>query len=268
MFTFSFNRDDVTYPSRKWQTVVGEMSTLSRAIKIKTSPIIWREGIRSQANFNYADLMALDADDGKFTLADALEEFKDYAHVIGTTKSHGIAKGDAEPCDRFRVYLQLDQRVTDLKLFKYIGLSLALKYNCDLNPVDGARVFQPSLLVSTLDDGKLIDVEYYKVKQAREEAFRRDTEKEEQERRLGERKKYFGTRCLPQWCIGLLTNGVGPGESRNKACYKLGIYGVEAGYSISEIVDLIMNSAIPVGPQVRQEVERSVKSGAAKAMLS
>ena len=46
------------------------------------------------------ELLVLDVDDG-CTLSEALEVFKDFAHVVGTTKSHQKEKNGVV-CDRFR----------------------------------------------------------------------------------------------------------------------------------------------------------------------
>ncbi len=253
--------------STGWVNIAGDMSQLSYFMdKWMTSPIIWKGGVRKAANFDYADYIALDSDDGRLTLEMAIDEFAAYEHVIGTTKSHQLPKGNAGPCDRLRIYLHLDRRVDSLELYSYICLQLAKEYYCDLNPVDGARMYMPSKTVSIYQKGHRVNVAYYEAKMIQEKERRKEQERLQLESKLDKRRKFAGTRSLPRWVESLLRVGVPAGESRNKACFKVALFATEAGFTCEEIVEMIMASPIPVGNHVRLEVEQAVCSGAAKAI--
>ena len=72
------------------------------------SPIIFKNNYRKSINFKSCQFLVLDYDDG-YSLNKAIEEFKNYKHIIATTKSHQVKKGD-KVCDRFRVILFLKRR--------------------------------------------------------------------------------------------------------------------------------------------------------------
>ena len=92
--------------------IVNDLATLADLIIQGTpwSPAIFKDGMRSNENFQSTNLLVLDIDDG-WPLATAIETFSDYAHIIATTKSHGIEK-KGKVADRYRVVLLLDRHVT------------------------------------------------------------------------------------------------------------------------------------------------------------
>lgn len=248
------------YYAKDWRIVHDVTFTRLAACtsKYRMSPIIWNDGRRLGTNFKYADFIGLDSDSGVFTLEMALAEFKSYKHVIGTTKNHQKQKGTEGPCDRLRVFLQLNERVDSFPLYRYICTLLAKNYNCDTNPVDGARMFGPCTPVSVQDEGRCLDVGFY-----------RDRLWKEQEAIAAKPKKSLpvdpSLKKLRPWVRQLLITGVDKNVSRNEACYKIGIYATRDGFSQSEIVELIMNSAIPIDYTVRKEVENAVKNGVKNA---
>src|SRR3972149_855154 len=66
------------------------------------SPGIFKSNYRNLDNFISMDVIALDFDSG-MSLDEAAIVFANYAHIIGTSRSHQIVKGTTPACDRFRV---------------------------------------------------------------------------------------------------------------------------------------------------------------------
>lgn len=209
------------------------------------SPITWKDGWRGKKRFLAANWIGLDFDTGT-SLADATEAFGGITHVIGTTKHHGIAKGDSPACDRFRVFARLQREVTDVEEYEATVRHYAQKHKADLAAVDAARKFNPCKEIVSICDGIFLPL-----------AAKRP------ERPL---KCVIEDRKIPAWILRLLQNGVdGPNVSRNTTCYKIGLHLTRAKYSIREIADLIMDSPIPVNQHVRAEVERAISRGANQA---
>ena len=125
------------------------------------SPIIWEQGKRKQQNFACAVWIALDFDDGKYTLKEALDDFKDHACVIGTTKSHGLVKGDKPACDRFRVFVLASRVFSDADEYKRIMQKITHLFNSDKACVDAARYFYPckNIVFVGNSEGEKFDVD-------------------------------------------------------------------------------------------------------------
>jgi hypothetical protein len=100
------------------------------------APALYQGGFRLEKQWVNCSVAALDFDNGT-TLEEAYEIFRDFAHVIATTKSHGI-KGD-----RFRVILFFEKTISNLELYKYNMRVLTDKYGADKACKDGARFFYP-----------------------------------------------------------------------------------------------------------------------------
>lgn len=102
-------------------------------------------------------LLVLDVDE-KCTLKDALEYFKDYKHIIATTKSHQKEKNGVV-CDRFRVILDMGQPVTSDPEYKSAWFAAKAKWPfIDKQCNDSARFFFPSndiVSINKLEDGLL-----------------------------------------------------------------------------------------------------------------
>jgi hypothetical protein len=129
-------------------------------VRFPWSPCVWRDGDKRNANFLYADLLALDFDSPEMPLAQAVNAFSDMAHVIGTTKSHQREKNGVV-CDRFRVVLRLESRIENLGDFKET-LSFAMRhYPADEACKDGGRFFWPCReIVSVEPEGFTADVHF------------------------------------------------------------------------------------------------------------
>ena len=117
------------------------------------SPCIWNQGERKEANFLSSDWAVLDFDDGEMTLSQAMEQWQDCVHVIGTTKSHLKEKGGLV-CDRFRVALKFSQTITDLKTYRYNMKILLDRFPADKACKDGARFFFPCTQIVSIQGGE------------------------------------------------------------------------------------------------------------------
>ncbi len=77
--------------------------------------------MRSKANYQQAQLIGLDIDNG-LTLNDALNHsfVKKYGQLIYTSASHQKPKGDTPPCDRFRIVFSASQPLNDLETYEQL----------------------------------------------------------------------------------------------------------------------------------------------------
>lgn len=92
-----------------------EVSSIQELAKlITTGPYClgtYRDNYRNKSNFIQCQAIALDFDEG-LTIDAAVEEFKDYRHIIAPSRSHQKEKNGLV-CDRFRVILFTAQPITD-----------------------------------------------------------------------------------------------------------------------------------------------------------
>lgn len=108
----------------------------------------FKDNDRTVASFLRADSIGLDFDDG-LSLDDAVDVFKDYMHIIATTKSHQIQKNGVV-ADRFRVILFLDEPITDANDFKATMVKLMADHpSADPACKDASRMFYPSTKIIT-----------------------------------------------------------------------------------------------------------------------
>jgi hypothetical protein len=127
-------------------------------VRYPWSPCVWKDGDKRIANFLHADFIALDFDTPELPLAQAVNVFCDYIHVIGTTKSHQKDKGGIV-CDRYRVVLRLGGRVESAEAFSATLGHAMRHYPADKACKDAGRFFWPcSEIVSVNDDGFTADV--------------------------------------------------------------------------------------------------------------
>ena len=119
---------------------------------------IFKDNIVVKSNFISAESIALDFDQD-FTLKQAKEQFKDYKHIIATTKSHQKLKNGIK-CDRFRVIIFLNEPIRDNETFFTTWKSIEKQFpKLDVQCKNSSRFFYPSLqIVSVNKSGKLFDV--------------------------------------------------------------------------------------------------------------
>lgn len=112
-------------------------------------------GSRANGNLKAISLLALDFDSG-MKLSEAFELFKDYKHIIGTSKSHQIEKNGVV-ADRFRVLLVLEYPIhTDADFKSHWFAAFAKWPSMDKACKDSARFFFPcTKIVSVNEEGLL-----------------------------------------------------------------------------------------------------------------
>jgi len=114
---------------------------------------------RTIKNAEGVDTLVFDVDDG-CTLDNAKLIFKPYKHIIVTSRNHQKKKGDKAPCDRFRVVLFLNERITDDQVYKATWFKLSKQFPF----VDGACkdisrfYYAGEKIVSVQDKGHVIDI--------------------------------------------------------------------------------------------------------------
>jgi hypothetical protein len=115
------------------------------------SPAVFKESKRSVANFLYADLIALDFDEGlTVEEAKARLEKEDLAYSITFSRHHQIIKHKGEAseqlaCDRFRVILILKERaISAADYLKTLLEAQRMLPELDPSCLDAARFFFPS----------------------------------------------------------------------------------------------------------------------------
>lgn len=202
----------------------------------------YRDGYRKGAAFQRAELIALDADDGKLTLDGARERFKDYIHIIGTTKSHGVVKNGVA-CDRFRVILKLSAPISSMQLFRNTAKHLVERNpECDQKPKDAGRFFYPCKhIVSIQLYGKTFD----------------PVPVPELVRKPRDYKLEKQFKNVPTWIRAFLGYGV-PEGMRNDTVLKISRALTKCGFSYDEILDLVRRSPISLPDD---ELERVIRNG-------
>ncbi|MEB3212411.1 MAG: hypothetical protein VKL39_13715 [Leptolyngbyaceae bacterium] len=195
------------------------------ATKFCWSPIVWRGGIRKSANFLLSQLVALDFDSPDYSLDQAVRDWCDTVHVIGTTHSHQVAK-DGVICDRFRIVSVWDEPILDPNLYKP-SLTMLTKENradkCDKKCTDLARFFYPCReIISIETEGYLI------------ESVKTLPPKNQK----GPLRKLSG---LPASALKYLSCGAPAGE-RNWSSYKFAFDCARVGYQEAEVIDWIRRS--------------------------
>lgn len=137
---FSFHTEmDERYCSKNWQT---EYFSNDLILSKRYSPIIWKDGRRLKANFERADAIVIDVDDGK-TIHQVQELLHEMACLIAPTKNHMRPK-NGKTCERFRVILPLSKPITDVVNFEYTTLVWIKRLGGDIQAKDGARMYAPS----------------------------------------------------------------------------------------------------------------------------
>jgi len=116
------------------------------------SPAIYKDNHRTNDNFIQAELIALDFDSG-LSIEVAKEVFKNYQHIIGTTRNHRKEKNGVV-ADRFRVILFLSEPISDSKTYRATLFDLLKKYpQADEACKDPARMFYPCASIYSQGSG-------------------------------------------------------------------------------------------------------------------
>ena len=231
--------------SRHWQTF-DDGADLDSVAQLVTdfawSPCIWAQGERKTSNFRCADYIALDFDKPPADLQLGLEMFRDYKHVIGTTRRHGKPDDGGLVCDRYRVILVLSERCRSSSRFKATAEYLAREFHSDPSPKDAGRFF--------FDCEEIVSVKRTGLAVTPVKPDHATSHPTYAALATGDYE-------IPKRIYSMLENGVADGN-RNNACYQVGCELYKAGYDRYQIVEIIMQSLIPLGPHVRREVSETV----------
>jgi hypothetical protein len=154
MMKFSYSEGSLT---EFLSTEVGTLEDLGSLITVfHWSSGIFKDDYRKKDNFQGAEFIGLDVDEG-CTLAEAQELFKNYKHIIATSKSHQKEKNGIV-CDRFRVILFFSELITDAQVFESTWFSLFEKFSF-IDPAckDASRFYYPSVKIISLQaEGELV----------------------------------------------------------------------------------------------------------------
>jgi len=254
MFSFHPDRQNLGKGpcyARGWRIAEGTATSLSWAISLHaTSPIVFKDGYRTESNFISADWVGLDFDEGP-SIAEIQKTFCDRIHVLGTTKSHQKPKGNSPPCDRFRLWLKLSHTITRVIDYKETIRYLVRTYEADPACVGAAQLFWPcNTIRSVEDEGYTTDVLVGK-----ETTYSKP------------QREYNGR--IPYWVRDWLDGKV-PVGTRNLYVFRASAWLTKNGWPEKEIVDMVMGSGImnanndvPLEPD---EVIRAVRSGRNRAL--
>lgn len=221
------------------------------------SPIEWLGGKRAKKNFLRCDYLALDFDDGRWTLESTKEWVMQnkFAAIIGTSKSHQIEKVTKSgivkpPVDRFRLVIPFSECIVDREQYEY-NMSLAMATTpCDPSCKDGARYFFPCKEITFASPG-----ENYPVASLPSDYERQAVRQKRQNKKM---EVYQGSGIIPSWALFALERGV-PEGGRHTMCYRLGATLPHAGWHIERIIELVMDS--PIGEIGEHDVRRAVENG-------
>lgn len=232
--------------------------------KYRTSPAIWqmKKGSKSQrckANFVWADWICVDVDEG-MSLSYALRQIKKYKHIIGTTKNHQKPKQSAYnannevTCDRFRFFIKLSERVTNIHDYEYTGIKWARLFKADKSVAYAQAMVAPIKIVRMSEFGKhAIPVDGVT---AHKNMLQR---MKEQENEFNHHRQH---KTIPHWIMGKLLGGC---SQRNTTTWMLAKDLLRIGFTESEIVSRVYHSAIPACGDhefSKKEIEGAVRSAA------
>jgi hypothetical protein len=208
------------------------------------SPVVFRNGVRKSSNFFLSSLVALDFDSPEYTLRDALNDWCDTIHVIGTTVSHQKDKNGIT-CDRFRIVSVWDKPIIKASNYKPNMNKLIesnMAFHADKSCVDLGRYFLPcKAIVSINAEGYKIQTKEY------EEIIYEDTVEE-----IGD---------LSQFAVDYLHTKFPEGK-RNTNTWRFAKDLFKAGYNQNDVIKIIINAPTYKGviDEYIKEIVSTVKS--------
>jgi len=252
-------RENKSYASRftyGWETVdTSQSEVVKRIITTRVwSPCVFRDGYRSKDTFVKSRLLALDFDSPGYSLEQALREWCDTVHWIGTTKNHQRDKGGIV-CDRFRIVVPYESEITDPALYNYNYTKASQRYDAaDQGTKDTARLFFPcQSVVSVCLDGEMQPIvplprEYH----------------EEQARIAAAKQAKVENRIIPRHIRNAFNLPIPIGKRSNT------IYGVSKelshyGFTYEQLREMFLTSAT-FRPEVLSQndvtkIERTIQNG-------
>jgi len=214
------------------------------------SPIVWENGIRKSNKFWFSDLVALDFDSPFYSLEQAVNDWCDTNHIIGTTSSHQKKKNGVT-CDRFRIISIWDEAITNPRCYtpslkKLMNENRADK--ADVACVDLARFFFPCTeIISVVTDGQMI------------ESIKIEPEIDQEIFRIQHKKKLHKHGIVSHWATRQLKHGFDKTNNKNTTCYGVAKDLFVAGRRHDEIFALIRNSKTYDG-KITEDLAKEIKS--------
>lgn len=203
------------------------------------SNCVWNYCRRISTEFKESYFLALDFDSPETTLLQAIKEWCDTRHVIGTTKSHGKEKHGIV-CDRFRIIAPWSETIFSLNTFKQNQKRCIKLYNSDPACSGAAQLYFPCKdIVSVNEEGYGVDVQPERVYMPRN-------------------PRKMSRLHLPRDIVEILQTKIIPKGSRNKTFFRVIIVMMEFDYENSEIFNAVINS-----PTYRSEQQENQKEIAA-----
>lgn len=227
------------------------------------SPIVWRHGVRHRDNFISCAYLALDFDDGQWTLDSTEKWLADtgYAAIIGTSKSHQIEKktpaGVVQPAvDRFRLVIPFASPIEDRDLYEYNIRQVMQDIPTDPSCKDAARYFFPCKKITFTRQGKRFPCITSKDDPGYLESLKI-------EKAMNERVKNKAAQgIVPGNILMQIHNGQDAG-GRHKLCYRIGAQMKRAGFDTDTTINLICQG--PLAEIGIDDVRRAVENGARAA---
>ena len=236
------------------QVYVSDLDFLDVITSRVWSPIVYSGGGRRKANFLSSRIIAIDCDNGEIPLAEMIANIKEWGcwGAIGLTKSHQKQKGEAPPCDRFRVVFKMYSAISDREQYEYNFAQWVKSLKGDRGVKDAARYYFPCTEIAFKQFGDLIDFAELPVNYVREA--------DRQKANVKRMDRHRNEQTLPMWVIRYVADG--PPEGRHNISYAIGATLTELGYGVEEIVDYIMSG--PISKIGREDVRRAVGNAASK----
>lgn len=203
------------------------------------SPIIFDGGRRGQVNFIESHWAVVDIDGG-WSLDAAIKCLQGSAHIIGTTRSHRVAKGQKPACDRFRICVPWSEPIRDIELYRF-NLALCIEgCGSDMQCSDGARFFWPCTeIISYSDSGNKQTVNFNMPEKPKEIPFKTQVEWARQ----------HGKGYMPGYVAKFLASGALFGREdrrgREYCCYCSALEMLKYGWAEDEILQALTSSPFP-----------------------
>lgn len=198
----------------------------------------FKNNYRNKNNFQSMKCIGLDIDNDKkdkkeLRLDDAKAIFKDYKHIIATTRSHQKEK-NGKITDRFRVILFLEKEITDNKIFEFTWNTLQNKFPfIDEQCKDSARYWFPSKeIVQVQKTGSYVSVPDFV------ESLKPINNTHQPEKLIDEESGEYGK--LAYKTMKFFCQGADAG-SRNGALFQAAIDCREQGYPIEYVMKMTEN---------------------------
>lgn len=216
------------------------------------SPIVWTCGVRKADNFLYSDFLVLDVDDDKMMGLDrAIDYYSRYIHVIGTTKSHNLLKGELVS-ERYRVFVALEKRIQSAEHYKGLCMQESCQHGGDWQASSPAMHFMPlNRIVSYSEVGRKMPIGVIPPRrQVKRKPVKFETDA------IGSVAKQ-----IPPYIQDWLDGNVRQGE-RNITAFKIACTLRKLNFKEDEIVEIILSSSLPLDGSSKtiREVKNTVRS--------